>query len=343
MSRSLLAGTLFVLATVSSSVSAAPYSDVYFFGDSLTDTGNDFILSSTLHAIDPSVPIVPAPGGYNDSGRFSNGPVYSEQLAQRLGFDLRPSLLGGTNYAYGGARTDSVTLPLSLSFEQQVQQFTEASGPADPDALYVLFIGGNDATDVLQGLAPPDTLSAAVARIGASIEAIAAEGARHLLIPNVADLGLAPLATVNGAIERNLGASAIASTFNELLAAMLRQFDGSPLDIVEFDTFALLNDWVADPARFGLTDVRHSCQQPTGATLPDGQPEYAIFCSDADAAGHLFWDEMHPTTSAHGLLADALLAALQVPEPATLALVLAGLAAASAARRRDLLGAPAEG
>lgn len=343
MNRSLLAGTVLLLATVSASVTAAPYSNVYFFGDSLSDTGNDFILSSTLHASDPSFPIVPDPAGYNDSGRFSNGPVYSEQLAARLGFDLRPSLLGGTNYAYGGARTGSVTLPGSLSFEQQVQQFTEAPGAADPDALYVLFIGGNDARDILGGLAAPDTMSAAVARIGAAIEAVAAEGAQHLLIPNVTDLGLVPAATGNGAIERNPQATAVAAAFNELLAAMLRQFDGTPLDIVPFDTFAILNEWSADPARFGLTDARHWCQHPTGATLPNGQPEYVISCSDADAAGHLFWDDIHPTTTGHRLLADAFLAALEVPEPATLALVLAGLAAASAARRREPVAAPAGG
>lgn len=38
-------------------------------------------------------------------GRFSNGPVWVEDLADRLALDLEPSLQGGTNFAFGGAET----------------------------------------------------------------------------------------------------------------------------------------------------------------------------------------------------------------------------------------------
>src|SRR5215212_9367238 len=48
------------------------------FGDSLSDTGN--------------------------AGRFSNGPVWVEHVARRIGARLRPSAEGGTNHAVGGAR-----------------------------------------------------------------------------------------------------------------------------------------------------------------------------------------------------------------------------------------------
>ncbi|WP_332673767.1 SGNH/GDSL hydrolase family protein [Aromatoleum sp.] len=331
MCRSLLAGIAFLLATVSASVTAAPFSNVYFFGDSLSDTGNDFILSSTLHASDPAFPIVPAPAGYNDSGRFSNGPVYSEQLAGRLGFDLRPSLLGGTNYAYGGARSGSVIVPGSLSFAQQVEQYVGAAAAGEPGALYVLFIGSNDVEDILAGAPPGQTIASAVGRIGTAIETLAADGAAHFLIPNVPDLGLVPGTTGDGAVPRAPLASAASAAFNDALAALLDSF--ATLDITAFDTFALMNDAVANPPRYGLTDVQHRCQRESGIG-PDGQVQYEVLCSDEEAATRLFWDGFHPTTAGHRALADALFAALEVPEPATLALLLGGILILAGTSRR---------
>jgi phospholipase/lecithinase/hemolysin len=40
---------------------------------------------------------------------------------------------------------------------------------------------------------------------------------------------------------------------------------------------------------------------------------------------YLFWDGIHPTSSAHALLGEAMLRAALVPEPATLALMVLGL------------------
>ena len=73
----------------------APYSAMYAFGDSLTDTGN--VSLATLGMV-PASP-------YADRS-FSNGPVWAQDLAQSLGLPaLKPSLAGGTDFAYGGAET----------------------------------------------------------------------------------------------------------------------------------------------------------------------------------------------------------------------------------------------
>src|SRR5690349_1365451 len=61
------------------------------FGDSLSDIGN--IDDATFGAV---------PGSSYFDGRFSNGPAWVERLASNLGVGpLRPSRVGGTNYAYG--------------------------------------------------------------------------------------------------------------------------------------------------------------------------------------------------------------------------------------------------
>src|SRR3954447_10512298 len=58
--------------------SAPAFEHLVVFGDSLSDTGN--------------------------AGRFSNGPVWVEYLADRLGLKLSPSQRGGSNFAGRGAR-----------------------------------------------------------------------------------------------------------------------------------------------------------------------------------------------------------------------------------------------
>src|SRR5438270_12307648 len=70
--------------------SAATYSSVVVFGDSLSDNGNLFAASGGL------VPQVPY---YN--GRFSNGPVAVEQLSGLLGVPLLDFALGGATTGVG--------------------------------------------------------------------------------------------------------------------------------------------------------------------------------------------------------------------------------------------------
>src|SRR6266705_841732 len=79
---------------------AGPYSNVFVFGDSLSDAGNVFV------ATGGAVPVSPP----YFQGRFSNGPTYAADLATRLGVQATPSLLGGTNFAFGGAWTSSAAL-----------------------------------------------------------------------------------------------------------------------------------------------------------------------------------------------------------------------------------------
>src|SRR5262245_30421093 len=101
-----------------SSVALADFSSVVIFGDSLSDTGNNAFVFDTLGALGDLPPselrtLVPTPGNtfiptapYATSvgGRYSNGPVWADDFASALGLSALPSNLGGTDYAYGGAR-----------------------------------------------------------------------------------------------------------------------------------------------------------------------------------------------------------------------------------------------
>ena len=125
-------------------LSAAPahagdFSNVYFFGDSLTDTGNVMnVYAATPHPSGAPATIPGAP--YDPGGRASNGLIYADVLAAGLGFTSTTSTLGGTNYAYGGARTRyQIFGPPFLGIADQVAQYRALPGPADAHSLYVVW------------------------------------------------------------------------------------------------------------------------------------------------------------------------------------------------------------
>jgi phospholipase/lecithinase/hemolysin len=138
---------------------------------------------------------------------------------------------------------------------------------------------------------------------------LAADGAHTFDVLNVPDLGLAPRVQALGptvAAEVSAFTGAFDAALQTTLAS-LAQSDGLDLHLV--DTFALVHQVVADPALFGLTNVKDPCLPP-GSLTPCATPDQ-----------YLFWDdEGHPTETGQRLLADAAL-----PEPSALALLAAGL------------------
>ena len=102
--RFLLATILALGCLATATARANAYSALFIFGDSLSDSGNNAIVLS---------PPTPVPISGNDfipinpyaSGTYTNGPVWAQDFAAALGLSASPSLLGGTNFAFGGART----------------------------------------------------------------------------------------------------------------------------------------------------------------------------------------------------------------------------------------------
>jgi outer membrane lipase/esterase len=180
---------------------APQFEAMYVFGDSLSDNGN--------------------------AGRFSNGTVWVEHLAERLGLALRPARLGGTNHAVGGARAGGGGL---FDLDAQVA-FYFARNRARADALYVVYAGGND----LRAAAEPAGAAAGIVKV---VERLAAGGARHFLVPNLGDLGLAP--EYRRGIDTAAHARARTLAFNAALAASLDRLERrGELTLYRLDVFAL--------------------------------------------------------------------------------------------------------
>jgi outer membrane lipase/esterase len=287
---------LALLPPLGRSAHAGPsFSGLYVFGDSLSDSGNLFLATSGA---------IPPPSLGYAAGRFTNGPNYADDLAVRLGLALGPSLAGGSNFAWGGARAGTIGdgpptgVPALLD---QVGAFIAPPGPsADPGALYVVFAGGNDIRAALIQLAinqalVPAMLNEALLNIGTAIAELALEGAHDFLVPNLPDLSLIP-----GLAGNPLGQAAALSLVTAFNAGLDQILDGEPalLHITRFDTFGFLHGFIAAPPA-GITDLTNAC-------LVGG-----VACADPDS--HLFWDDLHPTRVAHAALAEAQLMA--VPEP----------------------------
>ncbi len=308
--------------------SAATYSSLFAFGDSLSDAGNAFVATGGL------VPAAPYSGG-----RFSNGPVWVQDLAAKLGLgSLGPSLLGGNDYAVGGAQTG--TSPVHTAgpgdLPAEFAAFATMHPTAPSGALYTLAIGANDLFAVLQSANPlaaaPATIAAAIDNIDTVVGDLAAAGARDFLIMTVPDLGVTPSVTAFGSAASTLATTLTASFNSDLVASIDALAAADGLDIRMLDAFGLLDEEVAKPSAFGFTDGTTPCWTGTyfgtGGTLCTTSP------SGQDA--HLFWDAVHPTEAGHAALADAALRA--IPEPPGALLLLGALGAlavvqASAARR----------
>jgi lysophospholipase L1-like esterase len=129
-------------------------------------------------------------------------------------------------------------------------------------------------------------------------------GAQNILVPGMPDLGLTPYFQGLGPVAAEQ-ASALTDYFNFLLLS------GLPSGVHFFDTANLLRSMVANPSAYGLANAADACFN--GMTV----------CANPDE--YLFWDEFHPTTVTHSLIA-ARFEQTVVPEPSAFILVVPGLA-----------------
>jgi outer membrane lipase/esterase len=195
--------------------SASTYNSLVVFGDSLSDNGNNAAVIGTNagQLISGNTYVPSQPYG---SGVYSNGPVWASDAASKLGITLQPSLLGGTNYAYGGATTGPAVSGFPYSLLTQANQYL-TTHTVSANALYVIAGGGNDAREALGAIAacacPGPTVLATVAataaayaaNVGAIVDALQAAGAKNIVVWNTPNLGLAP--AVAAASASGLGGS----------------------------------------------------------------------------------------------------------------------------------------
>ncbi len=290
---------------------AQKYNSIVIFGDSLSENGNDAALSYAKYGIPfPSPYGVAIAGPTSDYtyGRFTDGPdstpasvkyqgVWVEQLAAMMPQHpvVLNSLAGGQNYAYGGALTTNGSTVVTfdnyaITVEDvglQISQYLATKPKIDNKTLFIVWAGTND----LIGATSPAQITQAALNEASNVQRLLAAGATQILAPNLPALGLVPEVAAGGPVAV-AQANAATALFNGTLAASLDVLDfvykTKNTSIFRLDVFTLFNSAVADPAAFGLTNVTTPSQETP--VNPDT---------------YLFWDDLHPTTKGHNLLAMA--------------------------------------
>jgi outer membrane lipase/esterase len=269
------------LASITAQAAKPAYDNLIVFGDSYCDVGNIFLATG---GAEPPAPYF--------AGRFSNGPIWLDHVAGFLGVPFKASLLGGTDYAFGGAW---VTAPQPIpggsipSVPQQVLIYLGANGgKADPHALYVLEGGGNDILDTTA--TNPAVLGYQIAvGLTESELLLRRAGARHFVIPNLFNVALLPAAA--GRKSFAAAATEAANKWIDILLKLERDLDD--IQIIRMDVFSLLNAVETDSTHFGFTDITDPCLSLT-----------LTVCSDPDHT--FFWDTHHPTEFGHAFFAVTL-------------------------------------
>jgi outer membrane lipase/esterase len=302
-------------------------SSLIVFGDSLCDGGNAHALRG-----DAAFPCPP-----HWRGRRCDGPVWVEQLAERLGLPpLVHSLAGGTNHAYGGARSGAGLSPKGMpNLLEQVAGFL-GEAPPDPEALVVLRAGANDYLDAPPSPAVGDGVNR---HLLSAVERLVEAGLRRFLVPSELPWGFSPIQLPGlGEAERR-GLNALIARQNLALQEALQDLAARRgLVVVQPDFHGLFLAVRADPAAYGFTEIGRPVLEldgegaaipaapaaATGPALPapvaaPGGSAAAVLSSLGDpgpkacgetpaGAEYLWWDSWaHLTTAFHGLLADTAL------------------------------------
>jgi phospholipase/lecithinase/hemolysin len=311
-------GTIAFTITGVNSAQAATFSSVNIFGDSLSDPGNLFKVSKGFIPQEPYY-----------EGRFSNGEIWTDYLADDLELNPTPYTSGiasseGVNYAFGGSTSGNTNIINTLypSFPGKlpgvkdqvgafIQPLLQQGKTADPNGLYMIWAGGNDYT--YGGISDPTEV---VNNLSWAVKALYSVGARNFLIANLPDLSQTPLGSSGDLVPPDELQDTV-QEHNVLLRKRLNALDQTLSDsnVELFNVNAVFNDVIKKPAKYGFTNVTDQCLI---GVVP---------CSNPDE--YLFWDDFHPTTEGHKLIANAAYATIEkkfnsVPEPSTV-LALTGL------------------
>lgn len=332
------------MSTAAHALAFKQISQLYFFGDSLTDSGfNDLWPTEGSPPAFPPLQPGKAPtftsfGGYTWSQYVARdikgftlpiypGPVPADMLTNNAIYAVPPpelpagfvsGTLAGFNYAAGGSTTNSTGYgePWAPSLHQQVAFFLSTAGAKlDPNAVYFIWSGANDILTALSSGTPPTqaqllaVANTATKNIANEVALLSSRGAKRIVVLSLPNLGLTPLATeLSASIP---GFPATIKTFSFTFNSMLNTYLGEVIarygtKILYIDTYTLLNQVVtATKAHQPYVVAGQSFQFANATDMACAPAPIAVYCPSTAPTNYVFADSVHPTGMTHRVLSLA--------------------------------------
>ncbi|KAJ0255892.1 hypothetical protein HA466_0089350 [Hirschfeldia incana] len=314
---------------------------VIVFGDSIVDAGNNDDMITEARCDYPPYGI-DFDGGV-PTGRFSNGKVPTDILAEELGLkpsipayrdpNLKPEdLLTGVTFASGGAGYVPLTtqiaggIPLSQQlkyFEEYIEKLNGIVGEERTkfilkNSWFVVICGSNDIANDFFGLPSVrlqytvDSFTALMADNARSFAmSLYGYGARRILMFGAPPIGCVPSQrTVAGGPARDCVAryNDASKLFNAKLSANIDVLSRTLLDstLIYIDIYSPLLDIILNPRQYGFKVNNLGC-------CGTGLIEVTALCNNYTSAvctirsDYVFWDSFHPTETSYRIIVAKLL------------------------------------
>jgi len=279
---------------------SVPFHHMVIFGDSLSDNGNSY--ERTQHFVPQTPPYF--------QGRFSDGPVWAELLAQTLSPDA--SFL--QDYALGGAGVTAEDEDIDGLFTlgNQVKDYLNQSNQVvREDDLFVIWIGANNYL-----ILPDDekeTVETVKLGTANALDKLLAAGAKNFIVINLPELSKTPFA--QSLSEEDFDKiSRYTLKHNQMLDKLIADYQKEYPDVhwKLYDIHTMFNKVLVSPESYGFSNVSDTCFEEDLSASLKMRPvirmeklyniEPPSGCED-----YLFFDPVHPTAKAHRIMAMEIL------------------------------------
>ncbi|CAG8527158.1 7430_t:CDS:2 [Acaulospora morrowiae] len=275
--------------------------NIVAFGDSLTDNGNLWKMSNGT---------IPSEKIYFQ-GRWTNGFVWVELVESRLGAKLTDCAFGGalTDKSLNGSKSEKLLSIYSVpSVKEQVEGILPNITKFPPQTTFTFWSGSNDYMKIFENnltITPTDI----IASIQNSVSLLSSSGARRFLFLNLPPIHRIPHYKSYNNLTR---LQDLVENHNILLNNTISSITKSKRIQAEvFDVWGFAERVLSDPQKFGFKNTVDSClnlnkQESVGGTGLNKVTGTNVVssiktCENPDE--YLWWDDVHPTTKAHELLA----------------------------------------
>lgn len=284
--------------------------DLVYFGDSLSDDGNLYDLTSQTLAF--AVP--PDAQGY--ARKFTNGDVWPQRVAAELGAETY------LNYAIGGAEAvggqtlgdylemqgldgfivDWTLIDTDINLSAQVDRFlADTSGQDLSDVTASVLIGSVDFLNFQPSVNDPDVIQLEAAlliqqmvdSVFQSVTQLLAAGVAEVVVNTIPPAAFFPIISSFDPGFQFLAGQAFAA-YNQALKDAVDYLASTDANVRIIDVEVMAQEIVDDPETFGfIADLNDSVLVDLGGDLSDDP-------FDFDQVA--FFDEVHPTAEGHAIL-----------------------------------------